>query len=121
MSRTVGEEHRLSHYVKTCPIVTSVKGSPLLQSFMPSIFTSELSKLLILPQVGVGGARNFFEQKAEQQSRTNRFEEEIKAEQEQKKREAEEARKRKEVRGCGTGCAGFGVRVGRSHHARRSK
>lgn len=41
-------------------------------------------------QVGVNGAKNFFEAKIEELAKTNRFHDEIIQEQEEKRREAEE-------------------------------
>lgn len=46
-------------------------------------------------EVGAKGAASFFETLAAKQAHANKFEEEIKAEQEEKKQEAEQARRRK--------------------------
>ena len=46
-------------------------------------------------EVGVGGAKNFFEAKIADQTKHLKFEEEIKAEQEAKKQEAEDAKARR--------------------------
>ncbi|XP_064642278.1 EF-hand domain-containing protein D2-like isoform X2 [Lineus longissimus] len=48
-------------------------------------------------EVGVGGAKDFFEAKIKQQTIGNKFEEEIKQEQEERKQEAEEAKIRKQA------------------------
>ncbi|EDQ90858.1 uncharacterized protein MONBRDRAFT_18271 [Monosiga brevicollis MX1] len=48
-------------------------------------------------EAGVGGAKAFFEAHAQRSANANKFEDEIKAEQEQRRQEAEEARKRKEA------------------------
>ncbi|XP_043643319.1 EF-hand domain-containing protein D2 homolog [Drosophila teissieri] len=47
-------------------------------------------------QVGVSGAKNFFEAKIEQQLRTNKFHDEIRAEQEERRREDEERAQRRQ-------------------------
>jgi len=47
-------------------------------------------------QVGVSGAKNFFEAKIEQQLRTNKFHDEIRAEQEERRREEEERAQRRQ-------------------------
>lgn len=46
-------------------------------------------------QVGVSGAKNFFEAKIEQQLRTNKFHDEIRQEQEERRREEEERAQRR--------------------------
>lgn len=61
---------------------------------------SGLSQLATLTEIdvekaGVGGAKNFFEAKIEEQSRGKKFEEEIKAEQEERRKEEEERKERK--------------------------
>ncbi|XP_014667884.1 PREDICTED: EF-hand domain-containing protein D2-like [Priapulus caudatus] len=48
-------------------------------------------------EVGVGGAKDFFEAKINQISNTNKFEQEIRQEQEEKKREIEEKKERKKA------------------------
>lgn len=63
---------------------------------------SGLSQLASLTEIdvekeGVGGAKNFFEAKIEEQSRGKKFEEEIRAEQEEKRKQEEERRQRKEA------------------------
>jgi len=45
---------------------------------------------------GVGGAKNFFEAKIEEQTKGKKFEEEIKAEQEERKQQNEELKQRKQ-------------------------
>ncbi|XP_071476915.1 EF-hand domain-containing protein D2-like [Diadema antillarum] len=62
---------------------------------------SGLSQLAQLSEInvdeeGVGGAKNFFEAKIQQQTQENKFMQEILDEQEQKKREAEEAKIRRQ-------------------------
>ncbi|XP_030556778.1 EF-hand domain-containing protein D2 homolog isoform X1 [Drosophila novamexicana] len=47
-------------------------------------------------QVGVSGAKNFFEAKIEQQLRTNKFHDEIRQEQEERRREEEERAQRRQ-------------------------
>ncbi|EDW77842.1 uncharacterized protein Dwil_GK24329 [Drosophila willistoni] len=47
-------------------------------------------------QVGVSGAKNFFEAKIEQQMRTNKFHDEIRQEQEDRRREEEERAQRRQ-------------------------
>lgn len=47
-------------------------------------------------QVGVNGAKNFFEAKIEELSKTNKFHDEIIQEQEEKRREAEEKAARRQ-------------------------
>lgn len=47
-------------------------------------------------QVGVNGAKNFFEAKIEELAKTNKFHDEIVQEQEEKRREAEEKAMRKQ-------------------------
>ncbi|XP_068140148.1 EF-hand domain-containing protein D2 homolog [Drosophila tropicalis] len=47
-------------------------------------------------QVGVSGAKNFFEAKIEQQMRTNKFHDEIRQEQEERRREEEERAQRRQ-------------------------
>lgn len=61
---------------------------------------SGLSKLAMLTEinveeVGVGGAKNFFEAKIEELKKTSKFEDEIRQEQEQRKREEEEKAQRR--------------------------
>lgn len=53
---------------------------------------SELARLTCVnvEEVGVGGAKTFFEAKIEQQLLTNKFHDEIRLEQEERKREEEE-------------------------------
>ena len=46
--------------------------------------------------IGVGGAKNFFEAKIKMVNQTNKFEDEIRKEQEEKKQEIEEKSTRKE-------------------------
>lgn len=46
-------------------------------------------------EAGVGGAKDFFEAKMKQANSSNKFEDEIRSEQEQRKKEMEEARARK--------------------------
>nr|AGM33008.1 EF-hand domain-containing protein [Coptotermes formosanus] len=46
-------------------------------------------------EVGVGGAKNFFEAKIEELKKTSKFEDEIRQEQEQHKREEEEKAQRR--------------------------
>eukprot|EP00055_Hartaetosiga_balthica_P018523 m.134676 g.134676 ORF g.134676 m.134676 type:complete len:188 (+) comp9673_c0_seq1:79-642(+) len=58
---------------------------------------SEIVKSVNVSEVGAKGAANFFEQLAAKQTQANKFEDEIRQEQEEKKREAEEAKKRKEA------------------------
>jgi len=60
---------------------------------------SELARLteVNVDEVGVGGAKQFFDAKIKQQSESNKFEAEIRAEQEQRKREQEEAKARKKA------------------------
>lgn len=48
-------------------------------------------------ETGVGGAKDFFEAKAKQASASNKFEEEIRKEQEERKAEIEAARQRKQA------------------------
>ena len=48
-------------------------------------------------EVGVGGAKSFFEAKAAELAKGSKFQEEIKAEQEAKRRASEEAAARKEA------------------------
>lgn len=62
---------------------------------------SGLGQLAMLTEIdvdkaGVGGAKNFFEAKIEQQSKSKKFEEEIKAEQEERKQQNEERKQRKQ-------------------------
>ncbi|EGD81753.1 EF-hand domain-containing protein D2 [Salpingoeca rosetta] len=57
---------------------------------------SQIADSVDVSEVGAKGAASFFESLAAKQAQANKFEEEIKAEQEEKKREAELARKRKE-------------------------
>ncbi|KAJ9599442.1 hypothetical protein L9F63_010057 [Diploptera punctata] len=61
---------------------------------------SGLSKLAMLTEidveeVGVGGAKNFFEAKIEELKKTSKFEDEIRQEQEQRKRDEEEKAQRR--------------------------
>ncbi|KAK6642935.1 EF-hand domain-containing protein D2 [Polyplax serrata] len=58
---------------------------------------SQLAKLteINVDEVGVNGAKNFFEAKIEEVSRRNRFEEEIRAEQNERKRVEEEKAQRR--------------------------
>lgn len=60
---------------------------------------SELAKLVEVnvDEVGVGGAKQFFEAKVQQQSASNKFEREIREEQEERKKQAEEAKLRKQA------------------------
>ena len=60
---------------------------------------SELARLaeVDVDEVGVGGAAKFFEAKAKEQAFSNKFEAEIKQEQEERKKQAEEAKARKEA------------------------
>lgn len=57
---------------------------------------SQLAQLVSVDvgDIGVGGAKNFFESKIKAANKTNKFEEEIKKEQEEKKKELEEKSKR---------------------------
>ena len=55
----------------------------------------EMVQSINVAEVGVGGAKNFFEQKMKEASKGLEFEKEIKAEQESKKKEREEAAARK--------------------------
>lgn len=48
-------------------------------------------------EVGVGGAAKFFEAKVKEQTASNKFEAEIRQEQEERKKEAEEAKARKQA------------------------
>lgn len=48
-------------------------------------------------QVGVNGAKNFFEAKIEELSKTNKFHDEIIQEQEEKRRENEEKARRRQM------------------------
>jgi len=59
---------------------------------------SQLAKLVSIDvgEIGVGGAKNFFEGKIHLANRSNKFEEEIKQEQQEKKKELEEKKKRQE-------------------------
>lgn len=58
---------------------------------------SQLAKLseIDISDVGVKGAKDFFEAKVHEQTMSNKFEAEIRAEQEEKKKEAEEQKKRR--------------------------
>lgn len=58
---------------------------------------SQLAKLteINVDEVGVNGAKNFFEAKIDELKKTNKFHDEIKEEQEQKKKELEEKATRK--------------------------
>uniref|UniRef100_A0A069DPA7 EF-hand domain-containing protein n=1 Tax=Panstrongylus megistus TaxID=65343 RepID=A0A069DPA7_9HEMI len=58
---------------------------------------SQLAKLteIDVDQVGVGGAKNFFEAKIEELRRGNKFEDEIRQEKEERKREEEEKAQRR--------------------------
>ena len=47
--------------------------------------------------IGVGGAKNFFEAKIKMANQTNKFEEEIRQEQEENRQKAEEKRSRQEA------------------------
>lgn len=47
-------------------------------------------------EVGVSGAKNFFEAKIEQQLRSNKFQDEIREEQEERRREEEERAQRRQ-------------------------
>lgn len=62
---------------------------------------SGLGQLALLTEIdvdkaGVGGAKDFFEAKIEQQSKSKKFEEEIRAEQEERKQQDEEMKQRKQ-------------------------
>ena len=57
---------------------------------------TQIADSVDVSEVGAKGAASFFESLAAKQAKANKFEEEIKAEQEEKKREAEAARQRKE-------------------------
>ena len=59
---------------------------------------SELARLseVDISDVGVKGAKDFFEAKVNEQTMSNKFEAEIRAEQEEKKLAAEEAKKRRQ-------------------------
>ena len=54
-----------------------------------------VAKMVDVSEVGVGGAKDFFEARIADQSKHLKFEQEIKEEQEAKKREAEEAKARR--------------------------
>ncbi|KAL1465563.1 hypothetical protein WDU94_005120 [Cyamophila willieti] len=58
---------------------------------------SKLAKLteINVEEVGVGGAKNFFEAKIQELRRTNKFEDEIREEQEERKREEEKKAQRR--------------------------
>jgi len=60
---------------------------------------SELARLaeVDVDEVGVGGAAKFFEAKVKEQASSNKFEAEIKQEQEERKKQAQEAKARKEA------------------------
>ncbi|XP_020630503.1 EF-hand domain-containing protein D2-like [Orbicella faveolata] len=60
---------------------------------------SELARLaeIDVDEVGVGGAAKFFEAKVKEQASSNKFEAEIKQEQEERKKQAQEAKVRKEA------------------------
>ena len=60
---------------------------------------SQLAKLaeVNVDEVGVGGAAKFFEAKVKEQTFSNKFEAEIRQEQEERKKAAEEAKARKEA------------------------
>lgn len=60
---------------------------------------SELARLteVDVDEVGVGGAKQFFDAKIKQQTESNKFEAEIRAEQEERKKEQEEAKARKKA------------------------
>jgi len=45
-------------------------------------------------EIGVGGAKNFFESKIRAANMSNKFEEEVRMEQEEKRKELEEKKKR---------------------------
>jgi len=59
---------------------------------------SQLAKLVSIDvgEIGVGGAKDFFQAKIHMANRSNKFEEEIKQEQQEKKKELEEKKKRQE-------------------------
>ncbi|XP_063243289.1 EF-hand domain-containing protein D2 homolog [Bacillus rossius redtenbacheri] len=58
---------------------------------------SKLAKLteINVEEVGVGGAKNFFEAKIEELNKSSKFEEEIRQEQEERRRQEEERERRK--------------------------
>ena len=58
----------------------------------------QLAKLVSIDvgEIGVGGAKNFFEAKIKVANQTNKFEEEIRQEQEENKKKQEEKRARQE-------------------------
>ncbi len=60
---------------------------------------SELARLaeVDVDEVGVGGAAKFFEAKVKEQTFSNKFEAEIRQEQEERKKQAQEAKARKEA------------------------
>ena len=60
---------------------------------------SELARLteIDVDEVGVGGAKQFFNAKIKEQSASNKFEAEIRAEQEERKKKEEEAKARKKA------------------------
>ena len=60
---------------------------------------SELARLteIDVDEVGVGGAKQFFNAKIKEQSASNKFEAEIRAEQEERKKKEEEAKVRKKA------------------------
>ena len=60
---------------------------------------SQLAKLaeVDVDEVGVGGAAKFFEAKVQEQAFSNKFEAEIRQEQEERKKQAEEAKARKQA------------------------
>eukprot|EP00730_Choanoeca_flexa_P002208 TRINITY_DN10952_c0_g1_i1.p3 TRINITY_DN10952_c0_g1~~TRINITY_DN10952_c0_g1_i1.p3 ORF type:complete len:190 (+),score=64.27 TRINITY_DN10952_c0_g1_i1:1149-1718(+) len=58
---------------------------------------SAIASSIDVSEAGVKGAKGFFEAHASRQASANKFELEIKEEQEKKKKEAEEAKKRKEA------------------------